>query len=161
MARLLSERLAESQLSVLTIHQDEHVVLEETLPLIRDKRDWEVPESIDWANLHAVIKQSLGITDVVILEGLFCYANPKLIDMMDVKIFVEIEKALFVSRKKEDLRWGSLPEPDWYIEHIWQSYLKYGMAQIVDMDYRVDGKIYFESEENIGTSFFVELPIAL
>ena len=49
-------------------------------------------------------------------------------DSMNIKIFLEISKRLFIERKREDLRWGL--EPDWYIEHIWEAYLRYGRPSL-------------------------------
>jgi hypothetical protein len=44
--------------------------------------------------------------------------------LYDRKLFVEIDRDTFMKRKHFDFRWGK--EPDWYIEHIWESFLKYG-----------------------------------
>ena len=146
LAGLLSDHLSKSGVNVIIVHQDQHVVSEDELPLIRDKRDWEVPSSIDWASLYAAVRLSLDIADIVIVEGLFCYSEPRLNVMMDVKLFVNIDKELFVSRKKEDLRWGSEPEPDWYIEHIWLSFLKYGLPLGITIDHYLDGSVFFDVE---------------
>ena len=37
---------------------------------------------------------------------------------------------VFYKRKREDTRWGK--EPDWYIDYIWDSYLKYGRLRDSD-----------------------------
>jgi hypothetical protein len=58
---------------------------------------------------------------------------------MDKKVFVEIPKSLFLERKIKDKRWGEFPE--WYMEHIWQSYEKYGKIDPSDKTYFVvDGE---------------------
>ena len=38
-----------------------------------------------------------------------------------------IEKATFLKRKLDDNRWEE--EPEWYAEHIWRSFLKYGQMK--------------------------------
>jgi len=146
LSRLLGESYSKSGLHIIVVHQDEHVVDEEELPMIRDKRDWEVPSSIDWASLYASVKQAMDLADVVIVEGLFCFHELRLTQLMDVKIFVEIDKDLFVHRKKEDLRWGSEAEPEWYVQHIWDSYERYGIPLTKEMDFTLDGTRYFDIE---------------
>lgn len=147
LARLLSAAIVERDMTVAVIHQDEHVIPEEELPMIRDKRDWEVPSSIDWATLRAAIKYHQDLVDIVIVEGLFCFHHQELVQAMDHRLIVRIDKPLFVRRKMEDLRWGSEREPDWYIEHIWASYERYGLPADVIGYYELDGSQYFDIEE--------------
>jgi hypothetical protein len=54
-------------------------------------------------------------------------------------LFVEIDKETFLKRKARDLRWGK--EPRWYMEHIWDSYLKFGLVPEMLSDvFTVDGR---------------------
>ncbi len=146
LARLLEEALIKCGYSVLVVSQDVHVINEDNLPRIREKADWEVPESIDWASLYGVIKTNLDLVDFVIVEGLFCFNNEKIDKLMTHRIFININKDLFVHRKKEDLRWGSQPEPNWYIEHIWKSYQSYGIPDNSKSYYHVSGGKFFDIE---------------
>ena len=62
--------------------------------------------------------------DVVIAEGLMALYDTSTNALYDTCFFIEISKAAFLKRKAEDLRWGR--EPDWYLEHIWESFQRYG-----------------------------------
>ena len=126
--RLAAELQAKKNLSVHIIHQDQCVIIESQLPLINGKADWEHPVSIDWSRLNLLIDQDLQSYDIVIVEGLFAFYDQAIAERMNIKIFLEISKRLFIERKREDLRWGL--EPDWYIEHIWEAYLRYGRPSL-------------------------------
>ncbi len=130
LANLLAEAYRAQHKTVSVIHQDEHVVDEQELTLIRDKRDWEHPNSIDWHRLSTIIDDHLTQFDIVIMEGLFAFNDPIIRSKMGHKIMVEISKPKFLDRKKVDLRWGGTAEPDWYMQHIWNSYLIYGRPKL-------------------------------
>ena len=113
--------------------QDDFVLASSQLPHIRDHVDWEIPESINFDRyLEAVMRCYIGY-DIVIAEGLMVFYDRRLVRLFDMKIFIDIVKETFFIRKVEDLRWGQ--EPDWYIEHIWESYLKYGTIPNDDLSY--------------------------
>jgi len=119
--------------------QDSYVKPESEIPLIRDHIDWEVPESIDFDKFYRAIVFANMQYDVVIVEGLMIYYNRRTVDLFNKRIFVEIDKATFLKRKSRDLRWGK--EPQWYMEHIWSSYLKYGRVPAILNDiFKVDGR---------------------
>jgi len=125
LAELLAREFrTKKNLSVQVIHQDQCVIPEAQLPLINGQPDWEHPVSIDWRRFKSLIDEDLKAYDFVIIEGLFAFYDQEIIEWMDHKIFLEIPKPLFLVRKRKDLRWG--PEPEWYIQHIWTSYLRYG-----------------------------------
>lgn len=111
--------------SVKILDQDDYVYPVEKIPKIKGETDWECPESINFDRYLTVVQQNAQIFDRVIAEGLMVFYDPRLVALMDKKIFLTIPYELFVQRKKPDTRWG--PFPDWYIDHIWNSYLKYGM----------------------------------
>jgi len=69
--------------------------------------------------------------DVVILEGIFALYDDEMNKMFDKKIFVDLGYQEFIDRKSMDNRWGY--EPDWYIQHIWDSYQEY-REDILKMD---------------------------
>jgi uridine kinase len=115
--------------------QDDFVLASSQLPHIRDHIDWEIPESINFDRyLEAVMRCYIGY-DIVIAEGLMVFHDKRLVRLFDKKIFIEISKSTFMKRKVDDLRWGQ--EPDWYIEHIWESYLKYGRIKTDDPSYLI------------------------
>ncbi len=146
LAKLLAEAYREQHKTVSVIHQDEHVVDEQELSLIRDKRDWEHPNSIDWHRLETILDDQLSLFDIVIIEGLFAFYDSSISSKMNHKIMVEVSKRKLLERKKVDLRWGSSPEPDWYIEHIWQSYLIYGRPKLDKRFICLNGSRYFDVE---------------
>lgn len=109
---------------VLLLHQDDFVKEEKNIPLIRDHIDWEVPESIDLEKWETAIKAGMENYEVVILEGILIFSFPEINKLYDKQILVEISEELFMTRKREDLRWGK--EPEWYIAYIWEAYQVYG-----------------------------------
>ena len=110
--------------SILVINQDEYVFDVEDIPKVKGETDWECPESVDFDKLLNHIQIASATNDVVIVEGLLAFYDSRIERLMDKKIFIEIPKSLFLERKVKDKRWGKFP--DWYVEHIWHSYLTYG-----------------------------------
>ncbi len=110
--------------SVKVLSQDDFVFPEEQIPKINGHVDWEIPESIDFEAFIEAIKAANHRCDLILLEGLMLFWNSDLLKLLDLCVFIELGKELFVQRKQLDLRWGK--EPDWYIEYIWKSYLIYG-----------------------------------
>lgn len=124
LSELLKKALIEDGYSINIIHQDQYPNDESLLSAINDKLDWEQPGSLNWVSMDEAIIDSNKEYDITIVEGLFCHWDSE--RLYDFSVFIEISKQTFVRRKAEDLRWGKEVEPAWYIEHIWQSYLKYG-----------------------------------
>ncbi len=119
--------------------QDSYVKPESEIPLIRDHIDWETPDSIDFKKFYNAIVMASEQNEIVIAEGLMIYYHRQTVDLFNKRLFVEIDKATFLKRKARDLRWGK--EPPWYMEHIWKSYLQYGIVPPVLNDvFRVDGR---------------------
>jgi uridine kinase len=104
--------------------QDDFVRDVECIPKIKDHIDWEHPESIEHDKLREAIVAESFQNKYVIVEGLLILWDEQTRLLFDKCFFIEIDKETFVSRKKLDDRWGI--EPDWYIEHIWQSYKRFG-----------------------------------
>lgn len=117
--------------SVEILNQDDFVKSKNQLPVIEGVPDWERPNSIKWDNVMLQIERSKA--DIIIVEGLFAFYPASLRVKYDKKLFIEIEKELFLKRKQEDKRWEE--EPDWYPEHVWRSYLKYGKTKGEADDY--------------------------
>ncbi len=119
--------------------QDSYVKPKNEIPRIRDHIDWEVPDSIDFDKFYSAVVFANMQYEVVIVEGLMIYYNRRTVDLFNKRLFVEIDKETFLKRKSRDLRWGK--EPQWYMEHIWDSYLKYGRAPNMLNDvFTVDGR---------------------
>jgi len=104
--------------------QDDFVKRRNFLTKINGHVNWELPSTIKFDEYLNAVKKASSKYDIVICEGLFAFWFEELNKLYDKRIFLNTGKKTFVKRKKKDLRWGK--EPDWYIEHIWQSYLKYG-----------------------------------
>lgn len=118
---------------VLILCQDDFVKPAEMIPQINNHIDWETPESIDVEAYKKAIISASEIDEVVIAEGIFAFSYPSLNLLYDKRIFVSISKEVFMERKMKDLRWGR--EPNWYIHHIWDSYLQHGKLSGDEKDY--------------------------
>ena len=119
--------------------QDSYVKPENEIPRIRDHIDWEVPDSIDFDKFYRAVVFANMQYEVVIVEGLMIYYNRRTVDLFNKRLFVEIDRETFLKRKSRDLRWGK--EPQWYMEHIWDSYLKYGrVSNMLNDVFTVDGR---------------------
>lgn len=119
--------------------QDSYVKPEQEIPLIKDHIDWEVPASIDFKKFYNAIVLASDKYDIVIAEGLMIYYHRQTVDLFNKRLFVDLDKTTFMKRKSRDLRWGK--EPQWYMEHIWDSYLKYGVVpEILSDVFHVDGR---------------------
>ena len=109
---------------VLILHQDEFIQPMDKMPRISDHIDWEHPKSLNFESLIKKIEEFKKEKKTIIVEGLMVFWYPELLKMLDHKIFLTIRKETFLNRKTLDNRWGD--EPDWYIQHIWDSHFIYG-----------------------------------
>jgi nicotinamide/nicotinate riboside kinase len=123
---LLSRQISQwfSGVSFRIFDQDDYVFPVDRIPRISGETDWECPESIDFDRYYRAVIGTSEEGVHVIAEGLMVFHDLRLVRMMDKKIFVRIPYDLFVERKRPDRRWG--PFPEWYIDHIWKSFLRYG-----------------------------------
>lgn len=110
--------------STIIIAQDNFALPSSEIPQINDHIDWESPKSINFEKFKQTISESIKSHDFVIVEGIFAYYDKKINELYDKKLFIEISKETFLQRKIKDTRWGM--EPSWYIDHIWNSSLKFG-----------------------------------
>ncbi len=126
----LAEKLKNhyTDLKVKVLCQDDFVYRRDYLTTINEHVNWEIPSTIRIDEYIAAVKEADTQNDLVICEGLFAFWFDELNALYNKYIFLEIDKATFFQRKKADWRWGK--EPDWYIEHIWQSYLRYGQINL-------------------------------
>ncbi len=125
LAKQIKNLFPERKISVLC--QDDFVKPHYELPYIHNHIDWESLESIDFQYYYNSILTAAQHSDMVIAEGLFAFYNPVITDLYDRKIFITISKKTFFERKRKDIRWGK--EPEWYIKHIWDSYIKYNTVE--------------------------------
>jgi len=102
------------------LHQDDYINAGFDIPQIKNRIDWEVPESIDFPSLKYDLIWLSKNVDLVIVEGIFAFIDKEINKMYDKKIFVDLGYKDFINRKLLDKRWGY--EPLWYIYHIWDSY---------------------------------------
>ena len=111
----------------LMLCQDDFVFEQDKLPVIKNEIDWESPASIDFRKFREAINKGTEEYDIVIAEGLLIFYDSGICTKFEKKIFVHIDEAVFRERKLTDTRWGSFP--DWYVDHIWDSYRKYGRVE--------------------------------
>lgn len=135
------------QLSIgnsVVVHQDEYIPAEDKLPVINGHINWEIPEAIDWSGFMNAISKAVSSGKSVIAEGLMVFQHPELNKLFHKAIFINLSRETFAERKQTDLRWGK--EPDWYINHIWDSYLIYGQvpASVKDV-LLLDGETDFDT----------------
>ena len=116
---------------VLILSQDDFVKDEKEIPKIKDRTDWEHPDSIDIRSLLQTIDEVKKSHDLIIIEGLLAFYFPALNSLYDHRIFLTISKKTFLFRRQQETRWGS--EPEWFWEHVWESYLKYGYNSSTDL----------------------------
>ena len=113
-----------SSKKVLLIEQDEFVLDEASIPKIKDRIDWEHPESIDFEKIIETVKKQHEAHDLVIVEGLLAFSNSVLNELYNLRVCMEISKDTFMERRRKEMRWGI--EPAWYWEHVWISFMKFG-----------------------------------
>lgn len=121
LAKKISDHFPDQKRVIL--HQDDYINAGYDIPQIQERIDWEVPESIDFVRLKYDFRWLYENVDIVIIEGIFAFYDDQINEMYDKKIFVDLGYKNFIDRKNHDTRWGY--EPQWYIEHIWDSYQKH------------------------------------
>jgi len=104
--------------------QDDFILPESEIPRIKGHIDWECPDSIDHDMYFQALQRERKVNEIIISEGLFAFNDERVGSLYDKRIFLMISRETFWKRKLADLRWGK--EPEWYIEHIWNNYLKFG-----------------------------------
>ena len=84
------------------------------IPTVKDRLDWEHPDSIDWDRLITQIEKTKA--QVLIIEGIFVF-DSRLLPFYSKTILVEQDKEIYYERRKKEIRWGA--EPLWYLDHVW------------------------------------------
>ena len=116
--------------STFLIEMDDFVKNEADIPKVRNHTDWEHLISVDFERIKTVLKESICQYDIVITEGILIFYSEELNQLFDKRIFINVPKTIFYKRRKEEKRWGL--EPDWYLDYVWESYLKYGKLKDSD-----------------------------
>lgn len=119
----LAAKLTKHLPGCISIDIDDFILPERLLPRVKDRIDWEKPETIDWSKLTSTVSVKGRNHNYVVVEGIFALSNKSLIEMADYVVSLEIDKPTFLKRRKLETRWGE--EPDWFLEHVWESHLKY------------------------------------
>jgi len=132
----------------VVIRQDTFIPSESTIPTINNHINWEIPEAIDWGRLKTAAETTVQSGKTVIIEGLFAFQNELINNLYSRAIYITLSRDEFFRRKQVDLRWGK--EPDWYINHIWTSFEKYGqLPERFQNALILDGEIEFDLNEII------------
>ena len=161
LANLLVTYFRKNGKKAIIFHQDDFVFPETQIPKIKNKTDWESPQSIDFELYREVVELFKTRFDVVIAEGLFAFYDEKMNELYDKKFQVKISKRTFLIRRAMNIRWGY--EPTWFIDHVWQSFLKFGKAKTDTKSIiSVSGEDEFDMEKvikEINRNFdFAQLP---
>jgi len=117
-------------LRVIVLCQDDYASPIAEIPSINGHVDWERPESINLAKYYNHIIEAQQHYDIVIAEGLFAFCDEHINSHYEKRIFLTIDKQTFWERKLKDFRWGK--EPEWYMEHIWQSHFQCGFLKEIN-----------------------------
>ncbi len=125
----------------LVISMDDYVLDTAKIPRIKDRIDWETPASVDYERIKKKIEESVKEYDLVITEGILIFYSEEVNKLFDKRIFIDIPKSLFYIRRHSDKRWGE--EPKWYIDYVWESYLKYGR-----LDESFSDTLYISGDED-------------
>ena len=121
LAENISEYFSDKKIKILC--QDHFAMPTQQIPKINGHTNWEIPESIDFEKFYNKILEEKNKNNIVVAEGLFVFYEKRLLELFNKKIFITISKKTFLERKSIDYRWGE--EPDWYMEHIWDSHLQF------------------------------------
>ncbi len=124
LAFLIQRLLEEHGQTAVVLSQDNFVLPENLIPKIKHRTDWECPESVDFQRYRHTILEKKKTHTYVITEGLLNFWDAETDALFDRRLFVTINKDIFLARRAEEKRWGF--EPKWFIEYVWKSYLKYG-----------------------------------
>ncbi len=124
-------------LRTIVLRQDDFVIKTDDIPVIKGQSDWDSPLSIDFELMIETYKFLKNRFDVIIIDGLFAFYDNDLNKLYDKRILVEISETTFRTRRQAETRWGQ--EPDWFIDHVWESYLTFGITHNIDVKYPSEG----------------------
>ncbi len=134
LTRSLKKELSSSGLEVKVFEMDHYTVEKALIPKVKDRLDWEHPDSIDWDRLVFQVRKS--IADVILVEGIFAF-DTRIASLLSKKVLIEVDKDTFLERRQKEIRWGK--EPPWYLEHVWETNQKLVKTAIPDIRLKHDG----------------------
>jgi len=141
LAEMIKSNLPNKLVSVIC--QDDYIHPQYEIPKIQNHINWESPESINFVAYRNAIVEASDVSDLIVAEGFLAFYDPGINALYDKKIIVQISREEFYKRKRNDLRWGK--EPEWYIDHIWRSYLRIGKPVFQPQEYLLfDGSKEFD-----------------
>jgi uridine kinase len=85
LANLLVTYFRKNGKKAIIFHQDDFVFPETQIPKIKNKTDWESPQSIDFEQYREVIELFKTRFDIVIAEGLFSFYDDNIYQLYDKK----------------------------------------------------------------------------
>lgn len=109
----------------MVLSQDDFVLPEESIPRVKDRTDWEHPDSINWKSWQRAIDSNKEECEYLILEGLFAFQPRAKNTAVTHQYYLSMEKEAFIEERKREQRWGI--EPLWFIEHVWESHFIHGI----------------------------------
>ena len=141
LARMVVNYFRDSGKTAIVLYQDDFVFPTNRIPKIKDKVDWEHPASLNHDLLWETAQFYRERFEVVIIDGFLAFHDARL--QYDKRVFVSVSKETFLLRKENDLRWGEIPR--WFFEHIWESYLLYGVPDFSAHRYiRISGETEYD-----------------
>jgi len=137
----LAHKIAEyyKQYSVCVLSLDDYAIPEKDIPMIHDMIDWEHPESIDFDKFYLDVVDFSKEYDLVLAEGFLIFLHEPLRNAFDKKICATITKEEFARRRKDQYN-----EPQWYLDHIWDSYYRYQGRYEEECDLVLSGEGAFD-----------------
>ena len=102
------------------VSMDAFVFDVDEIPKINGYPNWEIPESIDYSGLIAQVVKLASSFNYVVVEGLLIFHDEGLNTLFDERVLLEIERPLFLERRKKEKRWG--PESMEYLDIVWNEY---------------------------------------
>ena len=131
LAQQIASKYSRGSTCVLSI--DDYAIAEKDIPMIDNMVDWEHPESIDFDRFYLDVVDAAKEYDLVIAEGFLIYLHEPLRRLFEKKICITITREEFERRRKEQYT-----EPQWYLDHIWNSYQKFQARYEAECDLVVD-----------------------
>lgn len=112
------------------------------LSVLYRKFDMEHPDTIDFERLYNDILLHRQENEVVIAEGFLITYDQRIRRLLDKYIHIELSKEVFLQRRMNDFKRNN----EWYANHVWNSFVKYG-NHYHDLNYLVlDGNQYIDKE---------------
>lgn len=136
LARQMARQFEAAGAAVLVLDQDDYTLPEAALPRVKGRADWDQPASMDFVRLRERIVSAGSCYDVILVEGILVFYDGVLNGLFDKRIFIDMDKRLFMERRRAETRWGK--EPEWYLEHVWKAHLRYGRSILGQGTYPVE-----------------------